>query len=85
MLNRIVKDRELTSSDEIEEAIPILWNDLTVDDVQSVLRSMMSRLSSMIENGGEYIHESNGIYLLMFNGGGNRWGQGLSLPPVSAN
>jgi hypothetical protein len=41
---------------------------------------MMSRLSSVIENGGECVHESNGIHLLMFNGGGNRWGQGLSLP-----
>jgi hypothetical protein len=57
MLKRILKDRELHSYDEIEEAITIAWNDLTFDEVQSVLHNWMNRLRSVIENGGEYITE----------------------------
>jgi hypothetical protein len=57
ILKGILKDRELTSSDEIKEAIPNVWNDLTFHDVQSVFRNWMSRLSWVIENGGEYVHE----------------------------
>jgi hypothetical protein len=57
MLKGIFKDRKFTLSDEIEAAITNQWNNLTFDDVQRVLRNWMSRLSSVIENRGEYIHE----------------------------
>jgi hypothetical protein len=51
------KDRESTSSDEIEDVIPNTWNDLTFDDRESVFRNWMRRLTWVIENDGEYIHE----------------------------
>jgi hypothetical protein len=57
MLNEILKDREFPSSDEIEEGITNVWNNLIFNDVQSVLRNGMSRLSWVIENGGESVHE----------------------------
>jgi hypothetical protein len=31
-----MKDREFHSHEEIEEAILVAWNDLTVEDVQSI-------------------------------------------------
>jgi hypothetical protein len=57
MSKEILNDREFASSDEIEDAITPVWNDLTGDDVQSVFRNCMSGRSWVIENGGEYIHE----------------------------
>jgi hypothetical protein len=57
MLKGILKDRELVSSEEIEVANPDVWNSLTSDDVQSVFRHWMSRLTWVIENGGEDIPE----------------------------
>jgi hypothetical protein len=57
MLKGIRKDQEFVSSEEIEVAIADLWNGLTFDDVQSVFRNWMSRLTWVIENGGEYILE----------------------------
>jgi hypothetical protein len=57
MLKGILKDREFHSHDEIEEAIPMAWNDLTFDEVQSVLRNWMKRFRWLIENWGEYITE----------------------------
>jgi histone-lysine N-methyltransferase SETMAR len=57
MLKGILKDREFVSSEEIEVAIADVWNSLTSDDGQSVFRHWMSRLTWIIENGGEYIPE----------------------------
>jgi hypothetical protein len=57
MLKGILKDREFTSSDEIQEAILNVWKDLTLEDVQSVFRNWMRPLSRVIEHGGEYVHE----------------------------
>jgi hypothetical protein len=57
MLKGIMKDRELHSHDEIEEAITMAWNALTLDEVQSVFHDWMNRLRWVIENGGEYIIE----------------------------
>jgi histone-lysine N-methyltransferase SETMAR len=62
-LKRILKDREFPSSDEIEEAIEQVWNDFPFDDLQSVFRNWMSGLAWVTQNGGEYIHQSNGICL----------------------
>jgi uncharacterized protein YukE len=56
MLKEILKDREFVSSEEIE-AIADVWNGLTFDDVQGVFRNWMSRLTEVIENGGEHIPE----------------------------
>jgi hypothetical protein len=57
MLKGIFKDQESPSGDEIGEAMTKTWNDLTLDDVQSVCRNWMSRLVWVIENGGGYAHE----------------------------
>jgi hypothetical protein len=50
-----LEDREFNSSDEIEEGIPKVWDELTFDEVQSVFHNWISRLAWVIENGGEYI------------------------------
>jgi hypothetical protein len=52
-----MNDREFHSHDEIEEAIPMAWNDLTFEDVQSFFSDWMRRLAWLIENAGEYILE----------------------------
>jgi histone-lysine N-methyltransferase SETMAR len=57
MLKEVLKDREFSSSDEIEEAITKVWDDLTFDQVQSVFHEWIRRLTWVIENGGEYIIE----------------------------
>jgi hypothetical protein len=38
MLKQILRDRDFSSSDEIEDAIAQVWNRLTFDDVQSMFR-----------------------------------------------
>jgi hypothetical protein len=55
MLKGILKDREFHSHDEIEEAITMVSNDLTFDEVQSVFHNWMNRLRWVIKNGGEHI------------------------------
>jgi hypothetical protein len=65
MLKQILRDREFSSSDEIEDAIAQVWNDLTFDDVQSVFRDWIRRLAWVAENNGEYMSESNKIHFLM--------------------
>jgi hypothetical protein len=57
MLKQNLSDRELSSTDEIEDAIAQVWNDLTFDDVQSVFRDWMQRLAWVAESDGEYISE----------------------------
>jgi hypothetical protein len=57
MLKGILKDREFSSDYEIGAAITEVWNGLTFDDGQGVFRNWMSRLTWVIENGGEYIKE----------------------------
>jgi hypothetical protein len=56
-LNAVVKDRDFNPSDEIEEAITKVWNELTFDELQSVFHSGMNRLAWIIENGGECVTE----------------------------
>jgi hypothetical protein len=65
MLKQILRDRELSSRDEIEDAIVQVWNDLTFDDAQSVFRNWIRRLTVVAENDGGYISEPNKIRLLM--------------------
>jgi hypothetical protein len=57
LLKGIFKDREFSSSDQIEEAITQVGNDLSFEDVRSVFQNWMSHLACVIETGGEYIHE----------------------------
>jgi hypothetical protein len=51
MSKEVVKDRELNSGDEIEEAITKVWAEFTFGEVQSVFHNWMSRLAWAIENG----------------------------------
>jgi hypothetical protein len=53
MLNGVLKDRKINSSDEIEKVITKIWDELTFDEVQSVVHNWMSHLAWVIENGGE--------------------------------
>jgi hypothetical protein len=55
VLKGVLKDRELISSDEFEEAITRARDELTFDEVQNVFHNWMSRLACVIENEREYI------------------------------
>jgi histone-lysine N-methyltransferase SETMAR len=57
MLRQILRVREFSSSNEIENAIAQVWNDLTFDDVQSMFRDWSQRLAWVADNGGEHISE----------------------------
>jgi hypothetical protein len=57
MFKGILKDQEFHSSNEIEETITRVWDDFSVDNVQSVFQNWMIRLAQVIENGGEYAHD----------------------------
>jgi hypothetical protein len=56
MLTGILKDQGFDSSDEIQEAITRIWDDLNFGNDQSVFQNWMSRLACVSENGGEYAH-----------------------------
>jgi hypothetical protein len=49
MFKQILRDQEFSPNDEIEDAIAHAWNDLTFDDVQSVFRDLIRRLSWVAE------------------------------------
>jgi hypothetical protein len=53
----ILRDREFSSNDEIENAITQARNDLTFDDVQSVFQDWIRHLAWVTENDGGYISE----------------------------
>jgi hypothetical protein len=57
VLKQILRDREFSSSNKIEDVIAQAWNDLTFDDVQSAFRDWNRRLAWVAENDGEYIGE----------------------------
>jgi hypothetical protein len=57
MSKQIPRDREFSSSDEIEEGIAQIWNDLTFDDVQSVFHDWIQRLVWVAANDGENISQ----------------------------
>jgi hypothetical protein len=56
-VERNSEGRELHSHEEIEEAITVASNDLTLEDVQTIFYDWMRRLASVIEHEGEYILE----------------------------
>jgi hypothetical protein len=57
LLKGIMKDREFHSHEETQEAITVAWNDLTVEDVQSIFYDWMRCLAWVIEHEGEYTLE----------------------------
>jgi hypothetical protein len=57
LLKGVLKDREFSSSDGIEQAITNVWDELTFNEVQSVFHNWMSRLACAIANEREYIIE----------------------------
>jgi hypothetical protein len=57
MLKGVLKDPGFSSSDEIDDAIPEVWDELTFDEVQSVFHNWPSRHVWVIENGGEDVIE----------------------------
>jgi hypothetical protein len=56
MLKGVLNDREFNWSDEIQGVVTKVWDELTFAEVQSVFHNWMSRLGSVIENGGAYIY-----------------------------
>jgi hypothetical protein len=54
MLKGALKDCESNSSDETEEAITKVWDELTFNEVHSVFHNWMARLAWVIKNRGEY-------------------------------
>jgi hypothetical protein len=57
MLKQILRDREFYSSDEIEDTIAQVWNDLPFDDVQSVFQDWLQPLAWVAENDEHYLSE----------------------------
>jgi hypothetical protein len=53
-VEQILRDREFSSSDEIEDAIPQAWNHLTFDDVRGEFRDWIRPLVWIAENDGDY-------------------------------
>jgi hypothetical protein len=45
MLKGVLKGRERNLNDEIEEAIPKIWDEITFDEAQSGLHNWISRLA----------------------------------------
>jgi hypothetical protein len=45
LLKGIMKDREFHSHEELEEAIMVVWADLTFEDVQSIFYDWIRRLT----------------------------------------
>jgi histone-lysine N-methyltransferase SETMAR len=79
LLKRIFKDREFSSSEQVEEAITPVWNDLSFEDVPSVFQNWVSRLACVIETGEEYLYESKRMDLQELRERGNA-GPGLFFP-----
>jgi hypothetical protein len=57
LLKGVLKDREFTASDGIEQAITKVWDELTFNEVQSIFHNWMSHLACAIANEREYIIE----------------------------
>jgi hypothetical protein len=57
MLKQILREREFSSSDEIEDAVAQVWNGLPFDDVQSVFWNWIRRRAWVAESDGEYVSE----------------------------
>jgi hypothetical protein len=49
-----VKDRAFQRVEEILEAVTLLWNEVTFEQLQSVFLNWTERLEWVISNGGDY-------------------------------
>jgi hypothetical protein len=54
MLKQKVKDRAFQRVEEILEAVTLLLNEVTFEQLQSVFLNWMERLECVISNGGNY-------------------------------
>jgi hypothetical protein len=85
MLKGVLKDRGFNSSDEIEETITKIWDDLIFDEIQSVIGNWMSPPAQVFENEESLFLKKYGIVsshgLNLKIGGGRK----LSSPPVYIN
>jgi hypothetical protein len=52
-----MKGVEFSTDDQLLEAITRIWTDVTSEDIQSVFREWIDRLSWVIGNNGEYCFE----------------------------
>jgi hypothetical protein len=57
ILKQILRYREFSASNEIEGTIAQVSNDLTFDDIQSVIPDWIRRIAWIAENDGEYISD----------------------------
>jgi hypothetical protein len=85
MLKGIQTDQEFNSSDEIEEAITRIWDDLTFDNVQSIFQNWISCPAWVIENRGEYSHESRDVECLCFVNAKIGGGPGTVITPCTSS
>jgi hypothetical protein len=54
-LKEKLREQELSTSDEITEAIMTIWNDLTFGELQSVFSEWIQRVTRIIEHRGSDI------------------------------
>jgi hypothetical protein len=65
VVKKILRDREFSSSDEIDDAIAQVWDDIIFGDVQSAFRNWTWCPVWVAENDEDSISEQNGIHFLM--------------------
>jgi hypothetical protein len=53
MLKEVLKAREFNPSDEAEEALTKISDELTFDEMQGAFHNWMGHLAWVIENGGD--------------------------------
>jgi hypothetical protein len=51
-LKEKLEEQELSTSDEIIEAIATIWNGVTFEELQSVFSEWIQRVTCVIEHGG---------------------------------
>jgi hypothetical protein len=56
-LKEKLKEQELSTSDEIIEAIKTIWNDVTFEELPSVFSEWIQRVTWVIEDRGKYYIE----------------------------
>jgi hypothetical protein len=57
LLKENLKEQDLSISDEIIKVITTIWDDVTFEELQSVLSEWIRRVTGVIEHGGEYYSE----------------------------
>jgi hypothetical protein len=57
VLKEKVKDQAFQTVEEISDAVPLIWNAMSFEQLQHVFLNWMERLEWVIENGGRYYIE----------------------------